>query len=94
MSRLLIALAIVDWTSTVVIVMAASTHRNVALTERALTSVILSIVATCAATLGLIQLGYFRPFSGFVTVVLVVAFVLVSVPQIVWAISLLTGRFK
>lgn len=94
-SRLLIALAIADWVSTAVIFMFASRHEgNAALTERAITSVILSLIATMAAILGMARLGIVALDNGVAVTLLGVGLVLVSVPQVIWAISLVTGRFR
>lgn len=94
MSRLLVALAVADWTSVAVIVYYARQHRNNVLTERAIVAIILTVVGSIAALLGLGRLGI-APINGEVALTLLsVALVLVSLPQIIWALSLLTGRFR
>lgn len=93
-SVLLIILAAVDWWWTSMIIRAAKEVRETALIERAVASAILSTVATMAAVLGASVLGVFDIPSGTVTLILVVAFVLVSAPQFIWGIVLLTGRFR
>lgn len=94
-SRLLIALAIADWVSTAVIFIFASRHEgNAALTERAITSVILSLIATMAAVLGMARLGILALDNDIAVVLLAGGLLLVSLPQLVWAISLATGRFR
>jgi hypothetical protein len=81
--------------STAVIFMFATRHEgNAALTERAITSVILSLVATMAAILGMARLGIVAVDNDLAVILLAGALILVSVPQLVWAISLATGRFR
>ena len=93
-ARLLIVLACCDWVLTGVIYKAARSVDEPALTERATTSVILSFVATLAAILAAARLGVLELGSGVGLVLLIVAFVFVSAPQFIWAIGLVTGRFR
>jgi hypothetical protein len=77
-----------------VIVYYAAQHRNNVLTERAIAAVVLSVVGSIAALLGLGRLGL-APIGGDGALVLLsIALVMVSLPQIIWALSLLTGRFR
>jgi len=93
-SRLLIALAAMDWVLTAMIYLAARRIAEPALTERAVASVILSIVASIAAFLGAARLGIVSLDNGTAVGLLVCALVLVSAPQVVWSLSLATGRFR
>lgn len=93
-SRLLIFLAACDWILTAVIYIAARNVSEPALTERATTSVILSTIATIAAVLAGARLGVVQLGNGVGLGLLVIAFILVSVPQFIWAIGLATGRFR
>lgn len=93
-SRLLIALAACDWLLTAILFNAAHRLKEPALTERATASIILTIIATIGAVLGGSVLGLIRFPSGISTAMLSVGFVLVSVPQFIWAIGLVTGRFR
>ena len=93
-SRLLIVLAAVDWALTAMIYIAARRISEPSLTERATTSVILSIIASIAAYLGAARLGVVAVDNGTATVLLVTALCLVSLPQFIWSISLAAGRFR
>jgi hypothetical protein len=93
-SQLLIALCVLDWVVTGVLVSAALRLPEAALEERAATSVVLSVAATAAAGLGAFRLGLVT-FSPEVRLFLIVAvLVLVSVPQFVWLALLFLGRFR
>jgi len=93
-SRLLIALSAMDWVLTAMIYLAARRVAEPALTERATASIILSIVASIAAVLGASRLGVFHVDNGTAVGLLVIALVLVSLPQVIWSLSLATGRFR
>ena len=93
-SWLLIVLAISDWIATVTLIRAARIVNEDALSERASTSVILSIGATGAAVLGGARLLHIEvpalPNLG----LLVLGLVALSVPQLVWLVLLAAGRFR
>lgn len=93
-SRLLIVLAAADWMFTAVIYVTARRLREPALTERATTSAILSVIATIAAWLGAARLGIVALDNGTAVGLLAVALILVSAPQFIWTISLAAGRFR
>ena len=94
LSHLLIVLAACDWVFTALIFIAARQMQEAALTERATTSVILSVIGSIAALLGAGRLGYLSLPTGASVILLSVALVLVSVPQFIWVIGLALGRFK
>ncbi len=93
-SRLLIALAAVDWILTGVIYINARRYVEPALTERAVTSVILSTIATIAAVLGAVRLGFLSLDNDVALGLLALSLILVSAPQVIWSISLAAGRFR
>lgn len=93
-SRLLIALAACDWLLTAVIYMAARRVREPALTERASTSVILSVIATLAALLGANRLGLVVLPTDAAIGLLAFALALVSAPQFIWVGILAMGKFR
>jgi hypothetical protein len=93
-SRLLIALAVVDVVCTVVIVRGAYEHPNPALAERAVVSVILTMVATFAAILAAARLGAMVVPPDLATIMFVASFLFVSIPQAIWAVLFVTGRFR
>lgn len=93
-SRLLIALAACDWLATAVIYIAARRLQEPALTERATTSVILSIVGSIAAILGAVRLGYITLPNGTAVGLLAFALILVSAPQFIWLGGLILGKFR
>ena len=90
----LVVLAMADWFWTAVLLLAAHYFPEAALQERATTGVVLSFVATLAAVLGLARLNVLTLDGSGVTVVLVVGFLAVSLPQWIWGIGLITGRFR
>jgi hypothetical protein len=90
---LLVAAPVPGWVFTVILVRAALRLREPSLQERATAAVILSTSATCiaipsAAYLQKISLG------GFGTLILIAGLLLVSLPQIVWGVAYLAGRFR
>jgi hypothetical protein len=93
-SWLLIGLAIVDWLATGVLVRAALHLREAALEERATTSVMLSIGATGAAVLAAAFLFGFHLPDGVSFLFIAGALVILSVPQLIWAIAYAAGRFR
>lgn len=93
LSRLLVALAFLDWVVAGVLVVAAWRHRWGALIDRALTALLLALSATIAAVLGLnraIPLGLPRETA---IALLVVAMILISVPAVLWVYAFLAGKF-
>lgn len=90
----LIVLAFADWFWTAVLLLAAHYFPEAALQERAATGVVLSFIATIAAVLGLARLGVVELAGGVGIVLLVVGFLAVSLPQWIWGIGLVTGRFR
>jgi hypothetical protein len=93
-SVLFIILAAADWWWTSMLIRAARKVPEPALIERAVAAVIFSTVATIAEVLGAYILRLIDIPPDVRVIMLVVAFVLVSAPQFVWGILLLTGRFR
>ena len=94
LSVVLIALAIGDWCCTAIIYLIAHRLSEPALDERAVTSLILSVIATVGAILGATRLGFVALPSGGAVVLLSLALVLVSLPQFIWAVGALAGKFR
>lgn len=90
---LLVLLALVNVTSTGVLVFAAMRHHWAALEERATMAVILAFIALGAATIGLGRLHILNLPSEASLAILAVGLVLVSVPSLVWLWGYWTGRF-
>ncbi len=90
---LLVVLALVNIVSTTILVLAALRHRWPALEERATVAVILAVIATGAAALGLVRLRLLSLPPEASVGILAVGLVLVSAPSIVWLIAFLAGRF-
>jgi len=91
----LIALALIDWLATVVLIRAAHRYHEAALTERAIVSVILTLIATGTAVLAadyLVREVTLPAAAG--TALLTAGLLAVSLPQIVWAILYWRGRFR
>lgn len=93
-SIVLVLLALADWFWTAVLLLAAHYFPEPSLQERAATGVVLSFVATIAAILGLARLHVVTLDGGAVIILLVAGFLAVSLPQWIWGIGLLTGRFR
>ena len=91
---LLIFLALADWARTAVILRAANRVNEPALTERAIASVILSIIATSAAILGAHHLDLIEVPTAVSIGLLTGGLVLVSAPQFIWGVGLVLGKFK
>lgn len=92
---LVIVLPTFDWAVAVILGLIA--HRYPAiltLRERFVTAVMLAIVATIAAGLGLVRFGVVTLGNGSALGLLVFAMVLASVPAVVWLFLLVTGRFR
>ncbi len=90
---LLIAFAVVNVTSTFVLVRAALRHHWPALEERATVAVVLAVVAVGAACLGLVRLHILSLSSEVSLALIAVGLMLVSVPSVIWVIAYRTGRF-
>lgn len=91
---LLIAAAVFDWIATVVMFLAERDYPNRALQERVTAAVLLSCISTIGAVMSAaFLLGSHLP-SDVVTILLVGGFLLASVPQAVWLVGLITGRFR
>lgn len=93
-SRALIALAIADWLVTAVLLLAAHRLKEAALSERAVASLVLTFAATAFALLGAHVLGLIALPADVRMALLVGAALLVSLPQIVWFVGLLAGKFR
>jgi hypothetical protein len=89
----LVILALVNVTSTTILVGAALRHRWAALEERATVAVVLAVIAVGAATMGLVRLKLLNLPSEATLAILAVGLLLVSVPSIVWLLAFLAGRF-
>lgn len=94
LAALLLVLApLPGWVFTAILVGAARRLSEPALRERALTAVLLSLSSTCvaipsAAYLARLQLGALG------TSILIGGLLLISLPQVVWGIAYLVGRFR
>ena len=93
-SWVLILLAFSDWVATVTLLRAARVLNEDALSERASTSVILSIGASGAAVLGGAHLLRIEVPSLPNLGLLVLGLIALSVPQLVWLVLLAAGRFR
>jgi hypothetical protein len=93
-SVLLIALAVVDWGATVIQLQAWQTDRtNAALGARVITGLGISFGATLVAFLALLSLFRDRLPASDGTALLMVVFLLLSVPQVNWLQLYLRRRF-
>mgnify|MGYP001575503927 FL=1 len=90
----LVVLAVADIFVTRGLVRAARALNEPALTERALASVILTIVASAVAVLAAAFLLGVRIPVPWNSIILIGGFMLVSVPQIVWWVAYRRGRFR
>jgi len=92
---LLILLAVIDWAFTALLIWAAHRVHEVSLLERAIASTILSIAATLvgilAATSVLLEGVTLPPEIRFA--LLVIALIMISLPQIIWGVLYLANRF-
>lgn len=93
LSALLILLAIADWTATVVLVRGALRLKYVALQERAGVAVMLSLMALGLACLGAARLLHAAVSPDVTTGIIIAVFLGISVPQLVWLVAYLRGRF-
>jgi drug/metabolite transporter (DMT)-like permease len=90
----LVLLAVADWGATVRLIAAALKVKGAALEERAMISVILSVAASIAAIMSLAYLAHFQWPPGVGTLLLLVALMLISLPQLLWYAAYRAGRFK
>lgn len=97
---LLIGLAVADWLATFVLIRAALALRDgdgngeAALDERATAAMVLTVGATCAAIIAIAYLlGVALP-DGISFLFLAAGLIALSVPQIVWALAYVAGRFQ
>lgn len=82
------------WTATVILVAAAlRPPRIAALTERAITSVVLSLAATAAAVLGFARLSRTPVDRDLVLLALAFVCFAVSIPAVVWLARFVRGDF-
>ena len=93
-ARLLILGAGIDVIVTAILVWAARTEHNAALTERAIVSVILTAIALGAATLGFSRLGVVNVSNDLAIGILSAALLAVTLPQVIWFALWLAGRFR
>lgn len=89
----LIALWVVDLLVTALMVVIARHVREPAFTDRAQTSILLTIGAAGPAILAAAQLSRAELPGGPTFILLVAPFVLMSLPQPIWLVSWLVGRF-
>jgi hypothetical protein len=90
----LVVAAVFDWFATADLVRAARRLNEPALSERAIASFVLTIIATGIAVLALAYLAGVSLPSVVVSVLLVGGLLAVSLPQFVWWIAYRQGRFK
>ena len=90
----LIMLAAFDWAVTMMLVIAARHVGEPALTERAATSVVLTFGATLGAILGMVVLADVTLPRGFGLSLIALAFAIISVPQVLWLVSWMNGKFR
>ena len=93
-ARLLIVLAPMDWVVTGALLYASHHVREAALRERAEAAVVLTVGATMAGVIGLVVLSDFHLPRDMTLVLLTVPLVALSVPQLIWGVSLIRGRFR
>ena len=90
----LILLAIADIGATVALIRGANRVHEIALLERAVAAVILTVIVSIGAFLSLTYLSHTRLDQDVYTVLLVIAFGAASVPQLIWYATLRAGRFQ
>lgn len=93
-SWMLIVMAIADWIATVTLLYAARLVREPALSERATTSVVLSLGASAVAVLGAAHLLRVEIPSAPNLGLLVLGLMALSIPQLIWVVMLAMGRFR
>lgn len=92
---ILLILPPLDWLAAVVLTQVSRQHPDIlALRERAVTAVILAIVATLAGLLAWARLGILPLSGGMALLVVAVGLILASVPSLYWLALLATGRFR
>lgn len=91
----IIVLPILDWVVATILVLAAfHTPRSTALTERAVSAVVLAGAATLAAGLGWLRLTETRVPSEVALYILAAILLGVSIPAAVWLYKFVRGDFK
>jgi hypothetical protein len=93
-SLALVLAAVFDWFATADLVRAARKLNEPALSERAIASCVLTVIATGIAVLAGAYLLEVRLPSIITTVLLVGGLLAVSIPQLVWWVAFRQGRFK
>lgn len=91
---LLIVLPVGGWTSTGILVLSSRQVREGALTDRAVAGIILSTIATIFAALSIAFLLDVAISSDAFTAALIAIALLSNLPQFVWVVSLVAGRFR
>lgn len=94
LAQLLIVLAIGDVLITAFLIQKAREVREAALTERAGTSLTATLAASCLAILSAAFLVGFVLPPALVTVLFIAPFVLLSIPNYVWAIAYVLRLFR
>ena len=92
---LLIVLPAFDWIVTGLLGWVSYRYPTIlTLRERFVTALMLAVIATLAAVLGLVRFGVFVLANGEAISLLIFAMFLASVPAMVWLFLLLTGQFR
>lgn len=92
-SAVLILLGIINVIATVILVHGAWVHRWPALVERAVVAVVLTIAGACIAGLAFARLDHVLVPHDVATFFLVLPFVLMSLPAVIWLTVYMLGRF-
>jgi hypothetical protein len=92
---LLVVAPCFDWIVAVILMFFAIRHPSIlTLRERAITAVMLALVASVAAVLAFVRFGVLTMPNGLALSLLAAALVIVSIPAMVWLFLLITGRFR
>lgn len=91
---LLIVVAFVQWPITLAAVYFARRERQTALTFTVGVFIVLSIISTAGAVLGWVHLHDIKLPPGMFTVTLIGIFLAVALPQPLWALAVLLGKFR
>ena len=92
-SAALIVLGILNVIATLVLLDGARRHRWPALVERALMAVLLTVAGASIAVLAFARLDHLAIDRGVATVFLIVPFIMLSIPNIVWLVAYMLGKF-
>lgn len=90
----LVLLAPLDWIVTGALIVSAHRVRESSLRERAEASLVVTIGATIAAAIGVAVLLDLVLPPGFGLLLLTLALYALSLPQLIWGVSLVRGRFR